>query len=175
MNYKTYQNSCGPWHHMQHFHKAWSNHQRREHGHLKYLVLLALRDQPLNGYEIIKAIENKYGRAPGPAVVYPILQLLVDQGYVNSSEHENKKVYALTDEGKKCLEESRERIDQLFTSAGQPKWNSLPGIGKRVASLAGTIFSNCTYLDDAKTKQIEDLLDETRKRVGDIIFENQAD
>jgi hypothetical protein len=58
---------------------------------------------------------------------------------------------------------------------GQPKWNSLPGIGKRVASLAGTIFSNCTYLDDAKTKQIEDLLDETRKRVGDIIFENQAD
>jgi DNA-binding PadR family transcriptional regulator len=159
---------------MQHLHKAWSSHPRR-HGHLKYLVMLAVKDQPLNGYEIIKAIENKYGRAPGPAVVYPTLQLLVDQGYVNSSEHENKKVYALTDKGKKCLEENRERIDQLFTSGGQPKWNSLPGIGKRVASLAGTILSNCTYLDDTKTKQIEDLLDETRKRVGDIIFENQAD
>jgi len=92
--------------------------------------------------------------APGPAVVYPTLQLLVDQGYVNSSEHENKKVYALTDEGKKCLEENRERIDQPLTSVGQPKWNSLPGIGKRVASLAGTIFSNCTYLERAKTKQM---------------------
>jgi len=172
MNYKTYENQCGPWHQMQHFHKAWFNHPRREHGQLKYLVLLALQEKPLNGYEIIKAIENKYGRAPGPAVVYPTLQLLEDQGYVSSSEHENKKVYALTDEGKKCLEEKRERIDQLAASLGQPNWTSLPGIGKRVASLAGTIFSNCGYLDDAKTKQIEDLLDETRKRVGDIIFEN---
>ena len=174
MSYKTYENPSGPWHNVPHFYKAWFKHPRREHGHVKYLVLLALQEQPLNGYEIIKAIENKHGRAPGPAVVYPTLQLLEDQGYVRSSEHENKKVYALTDEGKKCLEENRGRIDQLTASLGQPNWNSLPGIGKRVASLAGTIFSNCTYLDDAKTKQIEDLLDETRKRVGDIIFENQA-
>jgi len=127
-----------------------------------------------HGYEIIKAIENKYGRAPGPAVVYPTLQLLVDQGYVNSSEHETRRCNALTDEGKKCLEENRERIDQLFTSVGQPSGTHFLNRQTR-CSLAGTIFSNCTYLDDAKTKQIEDLLDETRKRVGDIIFENQAD
>jgi DNA-binding PadR family transcriptional regulator len=172
MSYKTYYNPCGPWHHVPHFYKAWFKHPRREHGHLKYLVLLALQERPLNGYEIIKGIENKYGHAPSPAVVYPTLQLLEDQGYVNSSEHENKKVYALTDEGKKCLEENRERLDQLAASPGQPKWNSLPGIGKRVAALAGTIFSNCSYLDDSKIKRIEETLDETRKRVGDIIFEN---
>ncbi len=175
MNYKTYQNPCGPWHQMPHFYKAWFRPPRREYGHLKYLVLLALQERPLNGYDIIKAIEKDHGHAPSPAVVYPTLQLLEDQGYVNSSEHEKKKVYALTDEGKKYLEENREQIDQLLTSQWQPRWNSLPGIGKRVASLAGTIFSNCGYLDEAKTKQIEDLLDETRKRVGDIIFGNQAD
>jgi len=175
MNYNTYQNPCGPWHHVPHLYKAWFKHPRREHGHLKSLVLLSLQERPLNGYEVIKAIENKYGHAPGPAVVYPTLQLLEDQGYVTSSEHENKKMYALTEEGKKFLQENRERMDQLSASLGQAPWNSLPGIGKRVASLVGTIFSNCTYLDDAKTKQIEDLLDETRKRVGDIIFENKAD
>jgi len=175
MNYKTYQNPCGPWHHVPHLYKAWFRPPRKEHGHLKYLVLQALQEQPLTGYEIIKVIEKEHGREPSPAVVYPTLQLLEDQGYVSSSEYENKKVYTLTDEGKKCLEENRERIDQFLTSQGQPRWNSLPGIGKRVASLAGTIFSNCSYLDDAKTKQIEDLLDETRKRVGDIIFGNQAD
>ncbi len=175
MSYKTYQNPCGPWHYVPAFNKAWFRHPRKGQGHLKLLILLALQERPLNGYEVIKAIENKHGHAPSPAVVYPTLQLLEDQGYVSSSEHENKKVYALTDEGRKCLEENRERIDQLAASLGQPKWNSLPGIGKRVAALAGTIFSNCSYLDDAKTKQIEDLLDETRKHVGDIIFENQAD
>ena len=175
MSYKTYDNPYGPWHHVPHFYKAWVKHPRREHGHLKYLVLLALQEQPRNGYEIIKTIEDKHGHALSPAVVYPTLQLLEDQSYVSSSELENKKVYALTDEGKKHLEENRERMDQLNASLGQPRWNSLPGIGKRVASLAGTIFSNCNYLDDDKTKRIEDLLDETRKHVGDIIFENQAD
>ena len=175
MNYKMYHNSCGPWHYVPAFNKAWFRHPRREHGHLKLLVLVALQERPLSGYEIIKAIENKHGHAPSPAVVYPTLQLLEDQGYVSSSEHENKKVYALADEGKKCLEENRERIDQLATSMGQPKWSGVPGIGKRVAALAGTIFSNCSYLDDAKIKRIEDLLDETRKHVGDVIFENQAD
>jgi DNA-binding PadR family transcriptional regulator len=175
MNYKMRDYSCEPWHHVPHLYRAWIKHPRREHGNLKYLVLLALQDQPLSGYEIIKALENEHGRGPSPAVAYPTLRLLEDQGYVRLSEQENKKVYALTEEGKKYLEENRERIDQLTASLGQLKWNLLPGIGKRVTSLAGTIFSNCSDLDDVKTKRIENVLDETRKRVADIIFGNQAD
>jgi DNA-binding PadR family transcriptional regulator len=175
MGYKMYDSPYGPWHHVPHLCKAWIKHPRRDHGHLRYFVLFALQEQPLSGYEIIRAIENKGGHAPSPAAVYPALQLLEDQGYVSSSERENKKVYALTDEGKKYLEDNRESIDQLSGSLWQPRWNSLSGIGKRIASLAGTIFSNCSYLDDAKTKRIENLLDETRKRVGDIIFENQVE
>ncbi|HYB58920.1 MAG TPA: PadR family transcriptional regulator [Candidatus Acidoferrales bacterium] len=175
MNHKMRDYSCESWHHVPHFYRAWIKHPKRVYGRVKYLVLLALREQPLSGYEIIKTLESKHGHAPSPAVVYPTLRLLEDQGYVRLSEQENKKVYALTEEGEKCLEENRERIDQLTASLGQLMWNSLPGIGKRVASLAGTIFSNCSYLDDVKTKRIEDVLDETRKRVGDIIFGNQAD
>jgi DNA-binding PadR family transcriptional regulator len=134
--------------------------------------LQALQEQPLLGYGIIKAIEEKRGYAPDPASLYPTLQLLQDQGYVEVEEKENKKVYALTDEGKTYLQENSERIDRMSESLGQLKGNSLPGVGKRVASLAGTIFSNYSYLDDAKIKRIEELLDETRKRVGDIVFEN---
>ncbi len=167
--------ACGPWHHVPHLYRAWTKHPRREHGHVKYLVLLAVQEQPLSGYDIMRAVENECGYVPSPAVVYPALRLLEDQGYVRLSEQEGKKVYALTEEGKKYLEENRERIDQLTASFGQLKWNLLPGIGKRITSLAGTIFSNCGYLDDAKSKRIEDVLDETRKRVADIIFGNQAD
>jgi DNA-binding PadR family transcriptional regulator len=134
--------------------------------------LQVLQEQPQNGYGIIKTTKEKYGYAPDPVSLYPMLQLLQDQGCVEVDEQENKKVYALTDEGKKYLQENSERIDQMSESLGQPKWNSLPGVGKRVVSLTGTIFSNYSYLDDAKIKRIEDLLDETRKRVGDIIFES---
>ena len=142
---------------------------------MKYFVLSALQEQQLSGYEIVQAIETKYGHAPSPAAVYPTLQLLEDQGYVKSSEQDNKRVYALTDDGKKYVEENRERFEQMAIRIGQPNWAALPGIGTRLASLAGTIFSNSSYLDDAKAKRLEELLDEMRKRVGDIIFENQAD
>jgi DNA-binding PadR family transcriptional regulator len=137
--------------------------------------LHTLQDQPLSGYGIIKTIEEKHGYALNPATLYPTLQLLQDQGCVKTSEQENKRIYAVTEEGKKYIEENRERIDRMSESLMQPRWNSFPGIGKRVASLIGTIFSNYSYLDDAKIKRIEELLDETRKHVGDIIFDNQAD
>jgi DNA-binding PadR family transcriptional regulator len=134
--------------------------------------LQVLQEQPQNGYGIIKTIKEKYGYAPDPASLYPMLQLLQDQGCVEIDEKQDKKVYALTDEGKTYLKENSERIDRMSENLGQPKWNSLPGVGKRIASLTGTIFSNYSYLDDAKIKRIEELLDETRKRAGDIVFEN---
>jgi DNA-binding PadR family transcriptional regulator len=170
-HYKIYQ-TCGPMHHMSSMCKTWLAHPRRDRGNLSLLILQALEEQPLHGYGIIKTIEEKRGYAPDPSSLYPTLQLLQDQGCVEINEKENKKVYTLTDEGKTYLKENSERIDRMSESFGQPKWNSLPGVGKRVASLTGTIFSNYSYLDDAKIKRIEELLDETRKRVGDIVFEN---
>lgn len=173
-HYKIYHN-CGPMRHMPSMCKTWLAHPRRDRGNLRLLVLQVLQEQPQNGYGIIKIIKEKYGYELDPASLYPMLQLLQDQGCVEIDEQENKKVYALTDEGKQYLQENSERIDRMSESLRQTKWNSLPGVGKRVASLTGTIFSNYNYLDDAKIKRIEELIDETRKRVGDIIFENQGD
>jgi DNA-binding PadR family transcriptional regulator len=175
MNYYRIRHSCGPLHHMPSMCKTWLGHPRRDRGNLSLLVLQVLQEQPQNGYGIIKTIKEKYDYAPDPTSLYPTLQMLHDQGCVEMDEQESKKVYALTDEGKKYLKENSERIDRISDSLGQPKWNSLPGVGKRVASLTGTIFSNYSYLDESKIKRIEELLDETRKHVGDIIFENQAD
>jgi DNA-binding PadR family transcriptional regulator len=175
MNYYKIRQTWGPWHHMPSMCKTWLAHPRHERENLKILILRTMQDQSLSGYGIIKAVEEKHGYALNPATLYPTLQLLQDQGCVETREQENKKVYALTEEGKKYLEENRERIDRISESRMHAKWNSLPGIGKRVASLTGTIFSNYSYLDDAKIKRIEDLLDETRKHVGNILFENQTD
>ena len=42
---------------------------------------------------------------PSPGSVYPTLQMLEDLGYVTSSQQEGKKVYAITDEGRRYLDE----------------------------------------------------------------------
>ncbi len=164
-------NMCGPWMHKSVMHAM--RHRRHKHGGgmLKYAILAALQEEPLHGYGIIRAIEAKRGYAPSPGVVYPTLQLLQDQGLVTMTEHEGKKVYTLTEEGTRYLEANKEQIDRLNAQLAQSRWNVVPGVGKRMAALAGTIFSNYGCLDEDKIGRLEQALDETRRRVNDIIFE----
>src|SRR5919202_1373987 len=76
-------------------------------GDLKYVILDLLKDQPRHGYEVIRALEERFRGfySPSPGSVYPTLQLLADQGYLTSTERDGKRVYAITDEGRKFLEE----------------------------------------------------------------------
>lgn len=143
---------------------------RMERGNIKFFVLMTLRDQPLHGYGIIKAIGDMSGHAPSAGVIYPTLQMLEDQDYVVMSEEDKKKIYAITDEGKHFLDEHRDTVERLSTRVAQPRWSSLPGVGRRIGEIARTIFSNYSYLDDEKTRQIELILDEAKRQIGEVIF-----
>jgi DNA-binding PadR family transcriptional regulator len=84
-------------------------------GDLKYVILELLKDQPRHGYDIIRALEERmrgYYR-PSPGSVYPTLQMLEDLGYVSSSQHEGKKIYTITDEGRRYLEEQKSTVDDI--------------------------------------------------------------
>ena len=144
---------------------------KRERGTLKFAVLMALREQSLHGYAVIKAIEDMYGYPPSPGIIYPTLQMLEDQGYVTMTEQENKKVYTLTDDGRRYLAEHNDTVEQIDSRVRMPRWSSIPGIGIRLTEIAQTIFSNYRYLDDAKIKIIEEILEEARKHIGEVIFE----
>jgi len=143
---------------------------RMERGNIKFFVLMTLRDQPLHGYGIIKAIEDVSGHAPSAGVIYPTLQMLEDQGCVAMNEEDNRKIYVITDSGRRFLDEHRDTVERLSTRAAQPRWSSLPGIGRRIGEISRTIFSNYSYLDDEKTEQIEHILDEARRQIGEVIF-----
>ena len=86
-------------------------------GDLKYVILDLVKDQPRHGYDIIRALEERMrGRyRPSPGSVYPTLQMLEDLGYVTSSQQEGKKVYSITDEGRRYLTEQASTIDDIRT------------------------------------------------------------
>jgi DNA-binding PadR family transcriptional regulator len=50
---------------------------------------------------------------PSPGSVYPTLQMLEDLGYVTSSQQEGKKVYSITDEGRRHLDEQQSTLDDI--------------------------------------------------------------
>jgi len=84
-------------------------------GDLKFVMLDLLGQRPRHGYDIIRALEERFGGlySPSPGSVYPTLQLLEDQGYVTSAQQDGKKVYTLTDAGREFLAERADTLDGI--------------------------------------------------------------
>jgi DNA-binding PadR family transcriptional regulator len=84
-------------------------------GDFKYLILDLLKDKPSYGYEIIRALEERFHGfySPSPGIVYPTLQMLEEMGFVTSSLQDGKKVYAITDAGKQALSERKQAGEEI--------------------------------------------------------------
>ena len=95
----------------------WRGGRMFEQGDLRFVILSLLEEKPRHGYEIIKALEERFGGtyAPSPGVVYPTLQLLEDQGFARIVPGpEGKKTYEITDAGRAHLAENRDMVDSIF-------------------------------------------------------------
>lgn len=86
-------------------------------GDLRLIVLALLDEGPRHGYEIIKAVEEKSSGiySPSPGVVYPTLTYLEEVGYATSSAEGSKKVYSITDAGRRHLADNRDVADMALS------------------------------------------------------------
>lgn len=86
-----------------------------DRGDLKYMILALLEEQPMHGYEVMQRLEAESGGfySASAGSVYPVLQMLQDQGHVASEEADGKRVYRITDEGRAFLERHRDRVDDV--------------------------------------------------------------
>jgi DNA-binding PadR family transcriptional regulator len=107
------------------FEDFWTGHKHRrgrggrmfEQGDLKLVILRLLEEKPRHGYEIIKELESRSAGAysPSPGTVYPTLTLLEDMGYARAVPEEGgKKIYEITDEGRKHLAENSSTVNDVF-------------------------------------------------------------
>jgi DNA-binding PadR family transcriptional regulator len=88
-----------------------------EQGDLKLVILRMLEEKPRHGYEIIKELETRSGGAysPSPGTVYPTLTLLEDMGHARAVPEEGgKKIYEITDEGRKHLADNSTTVNDVF-------------------------------------------------------------
>jgi DNA-binding PadR family transcriptional regulator len=145
-----------------------------EQGDLRYVVLRLLEEKPRHGYEIIKALEERFGGAyaPSPGTVYPTLQLLEDLGYARVMPGaEGKKVYEITDEGRAHLAENRETVDTIFDRIAKLVGHFLDEPMAEVHSAFRNV-GKATYgratdavHDDALLKQIVEILGRAAKEI----------
>ena len=146
-------------------------------GDLKYVILDLLQDRPAHGYEVIRALEERFRGfySPSPGSVYPTLQLLEDLGYVRSDQQNGKKVYSITDEGRKFLEENRQSVDDIWGRAGEG-WD--PGlaaemreIGREVKGI-GRMFGSemrAGRIDREKLRRIREVVVHAAREIEAIL------
>jgi DNA-binding PadR family transcriptional regulator len=88
-----------------------------DYGDLRLLLLAMIEEKPRHGYEIIKAIEERFGGSytPSPGVIYPTLSWLVDMGYAaGEAEDGGRKRHGITAEGSAFLVANRAEADELL-------------------------------------------------------------
>jgi DNA-binding PadR family transcriptional regulator len=73
----------------------------------------------MHGYELMKRLEDRSGgiyRASA-GTIYPTLRQLEDEGLVAAETHDGKKVYRLTDAGRRELEDHDETVRRIWRRA----------------------------------------------------------
>jgi DNA-binding PadR family transcriptional regulator len=85
------------------------------HGHLRLYLLSLLADAPMHGYEVIQALEERFGGTyvPSAGTIYPRLAKLEEDGLVSKSTDGRKTVYAITDAGRTELSARAGELDGI--------------------------------------------------------------
>jgi DNA-binding PadR family transcriptional regulator len=154
--------------------RRWASFHR---GDLKYVILDLLKDKSRHGYDIIRELEGQsYGfYKPSPGVVYPTLQMLEEMGYARSSEHEGKKVYSITEEGLKFLENQSDIADDVRRQM-RHKW-AFKNIGRMVRVMAeyhaleDLLGSSLRKLDADKAEVICGILSRAYHEIESVLQE----
>ncbi len=87
------------------------------HGDLRLLLLALIGETPRHGYDLIRAVEDRFGGAytPSPGAVYPTLTMLEEQDMIRAEAAEGvKKVFAITPEGEAFLKDNAAQIEGMF-------------------------------------------------------------
>jgi len=84
---------------------------------LQLLLLALIADKPSHGYDLIKLLEERSNGyyVPSPGMVYPALTYLEEAGYAAVEPEGTKKLYRISEEGRRHLEANRAGVEAMLS------------------------------------------------------------
>ena len=142
-------------------------------GDSRLLVLEVLKKRPMHGYEVSREISEMFNQCyePSPGVIYPTLQWLEDEEYVELVHENGKKVYRITKNGLKFLEEKGELVESLLEAGRGAVANQRIQVIRAGKRLAQTLFLLHVDITDEKARQATKILDDARQRIAKLVSE----
>lgn len=141
------------------------------YGGLRLVLLKLIAEKPSHGYELIKAIEERFdgGYAPSPGIVYPALSWLEDGGFISiSPDADNRKTATITEAGIAHLAEKEAEITAMFEAmkTGKSRGAEFAPIMRAMDNLKGALRNRTMRpLEKEALELIVDLIDEVAKKI----------
>jgi DNA-binding PadR family transcriptional regulator len=138
-------------------------------GEIRLAILSLLAEKPSHGYEVMTRLEERSGGTyqASAGAIYPTLQQLEDQGLIQSKQVDGKKVFELTDEGRKELDAHSEGVGRIWQRADAwSDWGDVRNIdaaeiipsAMRLAKAAMKTAAR-SHGDPAVIKQVREILE----------------
>ena len=138
------------------------------------MILKALAEKPMHGYEIIKALGDEFGGPfrPSAGAIYPMLQTLEDEGLVKGEETGKKRVYSTTPKGIEVLKREESTFKEMIESR-KAFVEERKGLSRELSNYVSLIMTNYRDLTPEKAEKIRQILQEGRKKISDVVFESR--
>lgn len=158
----------------------WSGARGRffEPGEVRIAILALLSEGPKNGYELMKELRVRSGGSyrMSAGTVYPALQQLEDEGLIAPCPKDGKKLFELTDLGRKELDKEKPVAENIWRRASdRADWAQWMGpeavvIVKPLSSLMKATFRAVKQSGGhpARTSQIYDILNRACREIEEL-------
>lgn len=153
---------------------GFATHARARRGDTRAAILKVLAEQPMHGYQIIQELGQRSGGLwrPSAGSIYPTLQLLADEGLIESTETAGKKVFSLTEAGRAAVEELADEPAPWDVAAAIGDCNGLLGLRESAGRLASAVMQVGHSGDRAKIEAAAEILTAARKQVYALLAED---
>jgi DNA-binding PadR family transcriptional regulator len=136
-------------------------------GEVRLAILSLLTDGPRHGYELMKMLAQRSGgiyRASA-GTIYPTLQQLEDEGLIKAEAQEGKRVFSITEEGKRELRLEDDAVERIWRRAKM--WNEWRGafdpdvqeIVRPAERVMKAAFSAMSGAASSKVEQVREILE----------------
>ncbi len=104
----------------------------------RFYILTILYEGPNHGYGIIQKFQGRLGRRISPGLVYPFLQKLEERGLITYRVEligeKERKIYELTEEGRRLCHRLFKRFAELVSTAIEPSLHICANCGCKLYS-----------------------------------------
>ncbi len=144
-------------------------------GGFRHLVLRALSEQPMHGYEIIKFLEDRFQGfyRPSAGAVYPALRSLQREGLIAVRGSERRKTYHITAKGKAYLRGQREEMHRHFESFTAAVGPERAALMRELRDTGRLLMPNLRNLSPEQAVEMRKAVAEMRGRIASILAESQ--